>query len=286
MQKFASLPTLLILWMISACQSPSPQYISINNTLAWCVVPFDAKERTPIERIQMLKELGFTQYAYDWRSKHLNEFADEIRLAKENEVEMAAVWLWIDDNQDSVGQLSPDNERLLKIIAENQLHTTIWMSFNGNFFNNLSHSECLQKGSEMVEYIHQRAQGIGCKLALYNHGDWFGDPRNQVEIIHALPLEAKVGIVYNFHHAHEQIDEFAQLVPVMLPYLWAVNLNGMKKEGPKILPLGQGNLEQAMVHVLAEQGFQGPWGILGHVETEDVRVVLERNIAGLKLLTL
>lgn len=41
-----------------------------------------------------------------------------------------------------------------------------------------------------------------------------------------------------------------------------------------------------MVIQLMEAGFKGQWGILGHVETEDVKLVLERNIRGLKSLEL
>jgi len=77
-----------------------------NNLVAWCIVPFDVMKRTPEERIRMLKELGFTSYAYDWREEHLATTANEFRLARENGIEVKAVWLWIDANSDSPGQLS------------------------------------------------------------------------------------------------------------------------------------------------------------------------------------
>ena len=38
-------------------------------------MPFDSKKRTPEERIDMLEELGFTRYAYDWRTEHLDDAA-------------------------------------------------------------------------------------------------------------------------------------------------------------------------------------------------------------------
>jgi hypothetical protein len=37
------------------------------------------------------------------------------------------------------------------------------------------------------------------------------------------------GLVYNFHHAHHQIHNFPALVEMMLPWLWTVNLNGLKQ---------------------------------------------------------
>ena len=279
---FLFLLFLLSSFVIHGCKDDS-FHITQDNTLAWCIVPFDAKERTPQQRIALLKELGFTRYAYDWRTKHLDEMAEEIRLARENDIEISAAWLWINADRDTLGKLSPDNQRLFEILKETGLQTTIWMSFSGNYFEGLSHNEALEKGIQMVDYIVQLSQESGGRVALYNHGDWFGDPRNQVEIIQALP-GSDLGIIYNFHHAHNQLEEYPDMVNSMLPYLWTVNLNGMKKEGPKIMTLGQGDLEKDMIQLLWDKGYKGPWGILGHIETEDVKVVLERNLAGLEKL--
>ena len=76
----------------------------MNNYYAWCIVPFDNQNRTPEERIEMLKDLGFVSYAYDWREEHLPEMAKEINLARKNGIDINAVWMWIDKN-DSIGKL-------------------------------------------------------------------------------------------------------------------------------------------------------------------------------------
>src|SRR5690348_11450557 len=89
-----------------------------ENLIAWCIVPFDNQHRTPAQRVEMLKRLGFTQYAYDWRHEHVPTFAEEISLAKKAGIKIAAVWMWIDKNTDRVGQLSEDNEEVLKIIKD------------------------------------------------------------------------------------------------------------------------------------------------------------------------
>ena len=273
---------LLLLITLFACKTSQDHFqIEREATLAWCIVPFDSEERKPQARIEMLKELGFESYAYDWRAKHLDEMAGEIRLARENDIDMAAVWLWIDANSDSIGQLSTLNERMLAILEESGLQTTIWMSFNGNYFEGLTDEESLEKAIKMVEYLNQRSNSINCKLALYNHGDWFGEPDNQISIIKALP-QYEMGIIYNFHHAHHQLDAFPQMVKKMAPYLWAVNLNGMNKDGPKIMTIGEGEHEKEMIQMFWDAGFRGPWGILGHIETEDVKEVLKRNLVGLQ----
>lgn len=68
----------------------------------------------------------------------------------------------------------------------------------------------------------------------------------------------------------------------MLPYLWAVNLNGMRKEGPKILSISKGDYEEKMLQILLQNNYSGPFGILGHVEDADVKLILRENLKGLK----
>ena len=130
----------------------------------------------------------------------------------------------------------------------------------------------------------KRAEEIGCTLALYNHGDWFGEPENQVRIIKAIGSD-RIRIVYNFHHGHHQIDRFEELLDLMMPYLSAININGMRAEGPKIITLGQGERELEMLQSIMASGYNGPIGIIGHTEEEDIQVVLERNLEGLRKLS-
>ena len=47
----------------------------MDNLYPWCIVAFDSLERSQSERINMLNELGFSKYAYDWRDEHLDDMA-------------------------------------------------------------------------------------------------------------------------------------------------------------------------------------------------------------------
>lgn len=257
------------------------QTIDMEKIYAWCIVPFDSVKRSPMERINMLKKLGIKKYAYDWREDHLATMAEELTLAKQNDIEVIAVWLWIDENWDSVGELNRPNEKVFDIVEEVGYRGQIWVSFNSNYFVNMPDSLAVKKGAEMIAYLSDRAKGLGCKIALYNHGDWFGEPVNQVKIIEALS-DRELGIVYNFHHAHDQIDAFPEIVKTMMPYLWYVNLSGLRKEGPKILTIGEGDHEMGMIDLLEENGYKGDFGILGHIEDADVETVLMDNLSGLK----
>ena len=270
----------LTLLLISCADETEMSTLNMEDLYAWCIVPFDIKERTPQQRMHMLKKLGFKKYVYDWRTEDLPFMIQEWELAKENDIEILGVWMWLDNRYDQPGQLSKNIEQVFSALRQTDLQTQIWVSFNENFFMNLTDEEAVEKGVKMFDYLATRADSLNCTVALYNHGGWFGEPENQIKIINALP-QHDLGLVYNFHHAHTQVERFPELVKLMLPYLNYVNLNGMKKEGPKILPIGKGDREKEMLTLLLDKGFSGPFGILGHVEDADVELVLKENLEGL-----
>lgn len=265
---------------LSACIERSQPPLDMNKYYAWCIVPFDNQNRTPEQRIELLKELRFKSYAYDWRDEHLKTAAHEFALARQNNIKIKAVWMWIDEH-DSIGHLKENNERILKIVQDANMKTQIWIGMSETFFENLDEEESLEKAINFINFLDEKTSTLKCGIGLYNHGGWFGNPRNQAKIIKALKKK-NVGIIFNFHHAHELLDDFPQLLDEMYPYLWAVNLNGMKKDGPKILPIGGGDLEDDMIRLLEEKGYKGPYGVLGHVEDADVEEILERNLEGLR----
>ncbi|MFC2090794.1 sugar phosphate isomerase/epimerase family protein [Bacteroidota bacterium] len=252
-----------------------------ENIIAWCIVPFDAMDRSPEERAEMLKDLGINKLAYDYRDRHIPEFEHEIKILKENGIELSSVWLWIQDVDDML--LDPASEEIVSIVEETNTQTEFWISFPNEFFDGLSDDEKMEKSVTTISALNERLKKAACTIALYNHGDWFGNPENQIRIIEEIGSD-NIGIVYNFHHAHHEIDKFPDLFPKMLPHLTAVNLNGMKKEGQKIITLGEGDKEIDMLRVMKEYGYDGPIGILGHTEGEDIKVVLQRNLEGLEKL--
>jgi sugar phosphate isomerase/epimerase len=254
-----------------------------ENLFAWCIVPFDSVKRGPAERIAMLKRLGFSQYVWDWRDEHLPILKEEIALARENGIQMRAVWIWIERGKDDVGKLSEANRFIFDTFAEEKLPVEYWVGFHENFFEGLSDDESVKRGAAMIAFLAMEAAKSGGTVALYNHGGWFGEPENEIKIIQAVD-NPSVGMVFNFHHAHTMIDRFPELLPKMLPHLKAIDLNGMRPEGPKIIPIGQGSHEVEMIKLVVASGYEGPIGILGHIDDEDVEIVLARNLAGLRAL--
>jgi hypothetical protein len=54
----------------------------------------------------------------------------------------------------------------------------------------------------------------------------------------------------------------------------------MNPEGPKIIPVGQGTHEADMIRLVIDSGYDGPIGVLGHVDA-DVEEILAGNLAGI-----
>lgn len=274
---------LLFMVVLFSCTNKVEYAIEVADVSPWCILGFDSLDRTPNQRIAMLKEMEFKKYGYNKGKGHLNEMIEEFKLAKENDIEITSIFLWLNAKRDSIGKLSPSNQELLRNLQEITYKPTIWVSFSNNFFEELNQEQSIELSIEMIRFIKSKTDELGCKLALYNHHGWFGNPHNQVKILEELKQDS-LTMVYNFHHAHEYVDEFPEIVKKIKPYLSYVNLNGVKKEGPQILTIGEGDYEFEMIKQLLDEGYNGPWGILGHIKTEDVQKVLERNIDGLKLL--
>ena len=275
----------LTLLLMTGCRfgvkKDSPDIFARENLVAWCIVPFDASERTPGERAHMLNDLGINKLAYDYRDRHLPSFPEEIRVMKKHHIELSAVWLWLDPKGEDI--LGDAGRIVFSALEGSGTQTEIWVSFPGQVFHGMGDREARDKAVRLLSAVLERAEAIGCSLALYNHGEWFGEPANQVEIIKAIGPD-RVRLVYNFHHGHHQVENFSSLMELMLPYLSTINLNGMNVDGPKILPLGQGERDLELLKIIAESGYRGKIGIIGHTEGEDIRPVLERNLAGLEKL--
>lgn len=250
-----------------------------ENLVAWCIVPFDAANRTPQERAEMLDNLGLSHFAYDYRDEHIPSFREEIGILKDYHITLSAVWLWVDPGWEE--PLNNSGRAILDILKETGTETEIWLGFPDNAFEGMTDEESLSRIVDVVGEILLEAGKIGCSLALYNHGGWFGEPDNLVRIIETVGSE-QIKIVYNFHHAHHQVEQFRENLEKMLPYLSTININGMRVEGPKIITLGEGDRELEMLRIIANSGYTGPIGILGHTEGEDINVVLERNLKGLR----
>ncbi len=274
------IPVIFIASMaLSSCnQSENNDVFSNDNLLAWCVVPFDAENRGPQERARMLKDLGITKLAYDWRDEHIPTFDQEYEALNENGIRLQSFWMMTGNDPAN----DPRVQTVFDFLERNEVDTEIWLLVEeGDGFADLDENGKIAAMAEPVRYVAERAAKINCKVALYNHGNWFGEPENQLAIIEHLG-QNNVGIVFNFHHAAPYQERFPEFFPKIKPHLYAINLAGLKQgESKNFYEVGEGDAEQEMIRIIRDSDYKGPIGIINHDNNRDAKVGLEIQLAGL-----
>ncbi len=268
---------LLLLGMLSClvclplAHADEPAVLKQENLVAWCIVPFDASNRTPLQRAEMLKQLGIQKCAYDWRAQHVATFEDEIKAYQKHGIEFFAFWR--------------THDKALELFTKYDLHPQIWDTIPQP--KAATQEAKVDEAAALLKPLAERTQKLKLPLGLYNHGGWGGEPQNMVAVCQKLREMGygHVGIVYNFHHGHGHIADWPEAFAAMKPYLICLNLNGMNdKAQPKILGIGKGKHERAMIETIVASDYDGPIGILDHRNEIDAKESLQENLTGLATL--
>ena len=274
---------LLILTLIALAQIPAGatdpnELFAPENLHAWCAVPFDAKMRGPEERAAMLAKLGFQRFVYDWRAKDIPTFDAEIEAMKKHGVKVTAWWSPTDPRD-------PVLRTMLEVFKRQNVHPQLWvMGSGGPTKTPEEQKQRVEQEAERIREIAALARPYGCAVELYNHNGWFGVPGNEVAIVERLRQTGvtDVGMVYNFSHGHDDIADFPAVWKHMQPYVVAVNVTGMVKDGEsKIMPPSQGEFEMGMLRVILNSGWRGPIGLIAE-QGGDAEVTLRNYLRGLE----
>lgn len=266
-----------------------------ENLVAWCIVPYDSRQRGPRERAAMLAELGLRRLGWDWRPAHVAELDGELDALAEHGIELTAIWLpaFLPDHDGGLGRLDADVERILDTLRDRGVTTQLWTSTElgppGTFapLPAEAHRRMVQRTAAHLGPLAERANMDGHTIALYNHLGWAGEPANLLEVLGVL-LERglrRSGLVYQQHHGHAHRERFAELLDLMRDQLLALGINGMLpgtdgRDG-KVYPYGRGPRDVALARIIATSGWCGPVSILGHT-MDDVADRLRDNLEGLE----
>lgn len=275
--KFSSLTAIGLLFLVTSSTTTSnlvavepPAVFDRNNIVAWCIVPFDSVKRDPAQRAEMVRKLGIRKVAYDWRAEHVTQFEQEIVEYQKHGIEFFAFWTV--------------HEAALKLFVKYKLQPQLWVMLK---VDGDSQGERIKHAAETLLPILDKANALGSKVGIYNHGGWGGEPENMVAVCEYLRQHhsvENVGIIYNQHHGHSHVDRFPAALAAMKPYLLCLNLDGMMRGGDqrdmKIQPLGHGELDLSLLKTIADSGYRGPIGIIGHTD-HDVELRLRDNLEGL-----
>lgn len=250
-----------------------------DNLTAWCIVPFDAMKRGPEERAKMLHDIGIRKLAYDWREEHIPTFDQELNALNRYDIKLEAFWIMSGPNPDQDTNLN----EIFDFLERNNVKTQLWLLMGEwDGVSKLSQADRVTAYAKPIKQIAERAQKIGCKVALYNHGGWFGEPENQLAIINQLNL-SNLGIVYNFHHARLHHERFADFFPKIKPHLYALNIAGLKRGvTDRFYRTGQGDVETEMIKLVWKSGYKGTVGIINHDTEADAEKALIEEMNGLK----
>lgn len=208
---------------VKAEESASRQFAR-ENLVAWCIVPFDARKRGPEERAEMLSRLGFTRFAYDYRAEHIPTFDEEMETLARYGIRLEAFWFPAGMNDEA--------KLILALLERHEIKTQLWVTLGGgeaNLAPEAQRDKVREVAAQLLP-VAREAERIGCSVGLYNHGGWFGEPENQIEVIREMNM-SNVGIVYNLHHGHAHLERFESLLGTMMPHLLCLNLNGMDTDG-------------------------------------------------------
>ncbi len=278
---------------IAAAQTPDQDIkVQLNGSSAfaksnlhvWAYEEYDAVKRSPEERARLLKELGISKAGYICRNAaRVAEFEAYARAYRKEGIELIAVWTPVNtENPLEEPQISV----FLDVVDRLKLRLQWWLTLEEKF-NDLPAASRVERAVARLRPLAMEANKRGCRLVIYGHGRtrWFTQSENQIAILErlkeAMPA-AQLGIVYNFHQSHGQMDRLEKVFPRLKPHLVAVNLNGMHSSGPQIATLGKGDREKEMIDIISKSGWRGPVGIIGHNRSADAKQTLQANLDGLR----
>lgn len=178
----------------------------------------------------MLAKLGFKHFAYDWRPEHVPTFEQEWDALAKHGVALDAFWT-----------TPPDLPKLLESFKARGLTPSFWVMAGAPA--DLDQAAKVKHVADRLRPLAEPLAKAGCRVSIYNHGGWGGEPENMVAVCQALNLP-NVSIVYNQHHGHDHLPRFAEALATMV--------------------LGQGDVDVELARTICASGDTGPIGILNH----------------------
>ena len=136
-------------------------------------------------------------------------FDAEMEALRRHAIELTAWWF--------PTTLNDEARLILDVLKRHKIKTQLWVTGAGGPATTAQEQQTrVAAEARRIRPIAEEAARIGCTVALYNHGGWFGDPDNQMAIIEELKLP-NVGIVYNLHHGHDHLDRFGEVLKKKIP---------------------------------------------------------------------
>lgn len=227
----------------------------------------------------MLQRLGFKNFAFDWRSKDVPTFDAEVEALDRYGIRLVAWWFPTDAGD-------PNAQIILNVIKRHGIHPQLWVMGSGSpTVTDAEQAQRVEQEAERIRKIVEMAAPYGCKVELYNHNGWFGQPSNEVAVIERLKQKGvdDVGMIYNFSHSHGDVSNFPAIWNHIQPCVVAVNVSGIVAS-EKLIPPSQGDNELDMLRTIQHSGWRGPIGLIAE-QGGDAEITLSNDLRGLDWLS-
>lgn len=138
------------------------------------------------------------------------------------------------------------------------------------------------KAIALLGQIADIAKPHGVTIAIYpHHQDYTQTLAEALRLVKKLNRPQEVGVMFTFTHwqSHDPNRDLRAVLTDAAPFLKSVSINGSNKDKPAVLPLSEGDYDNAeLLEVLREIQFKGPIGLMCWGLGGDARVHLNASM--------
>jgi len=244
----------------------------------FCIDWHDAKQRSFEEQAPMLKELGYDGVGHIW----LDGVAERLKSLDAAGLRLFQITMVVEVGPDK----APYDPRFKEVLAQVKGRDVQFALL----VNGLTPSDPSgdPRAVEILREMSELARESGAQLLLYPHlSSWIERIEDAVRVADKVD-RPNVGVMFNLCH-WLRVDErrdYARLLRLARPRLWAVSINGADVFDPRpgwdrfIQPLDRGDFDVAgFLRALREVGYTGPIGLQCYGIGGDAREHLAGSMA-------
>ena len=156
---------LMILGTLTGAARPADDVFARDNLVAWCIVPFDAKKRTPGGAGGDARAASASSSTPTTGGPSTCRRSTRRSSPQEDGIELTAVWF--------PAALERGREGPARRHREAQAHAAA-LGDVGNPAGNTQAEKVAAAAAQVISRSREAAAELGCKVGLYNHGGWSG----------------------------------------------------------------------------------------------------------------
>jgi len=271
-------PIFAILAWLLVCVLPARSQIT-NAFFAMDTGTRDAAHQTPMQQVQLLKELGFAGVGPEYRG------AIELRqwLTALDQAGLKLFALYVPLRLDSIEPSLKDLTEAARILKG---HDSILWLYVTDSKHSASSAENDEVAVDALKKVAALAQDNGLRVALYPHTGFYVQRVEDAARLAAKANCPNLGVTFNLCH-WLMVDgkNLETSLKSARPYLFLVAINGADNGGKNwdqlIQPLDRGSYDVTQVlKSLTKTGYAGPIGLQHFGIKGDARENLRHSIEG------